>query len=233
MPSLEAEQEQLLLEMAEAARSVDRQDQTWTLFDTDDGEALQGPWGTRPVLGRDVLALHEAGLLDNTRMNYVSGYDYVVNRVGFEHADALRARVVAPVDDAQEAVGWEAVEEAEARLRRMMRDAKDVHDFKSVGHQAVTVLEVLARTVFEPGRHLPRGEAEPALNDVGRKLGFVIQSAGGERFEAVRKLMRASYEQAQAVKHRTKPNMTDAGIATDATILLVSMIRRIAFENGD
>ena len=54
----------------------------------------------------------------------------------------------------------------------------------------------------------------------------------GERFEHVRTLIRATWRQSQSVKHRDDPNRTDAGIAADSVALLVSIVRRLADEDG-
>lgn len=54
----------------------------------------------------------------------------------------------------------------------------------------------------------------------------------GERFEHVRTLIRATWRQAQSIKHRAEPNLTDAGVAADSAVLLVAIVRRIAEEEG-
>jgi hypothetical protein len=101
----------------------------------------------------------------------------------------------------------------------------------------VSVLEALGRAAFDVDRHLPDGEDVPHPNDAKARLGYFLtavageQVGKGERFEHVRTLIRAAWRQAQAVKHRDDPNRTDAGIAADATALLVAIIRRLADED--
>jgi transposase len=81
-------------------------------------------------------------------------------------------------------------------------------------------------------RHLPSGEDEPHADDPKGRLDFFITAVAlGERFEHVRRLVRAAWDQAQAVKHRREPNRTDAGIAVDAVVLLASIVHRLAEED--
>lgn len=135
--------------------------------------------------------------------------------------------------------GWVEVDARMGTLRRRVRDMDDTaDDARAVGLQCVSVLEALGRAVFDPDRHLPQGEELPHPNDAKSRLGhFLTAVAGeqvkkGERFEHVRTLVRATWRQAQGVKHRDDPNRTDAGIAADSTALLVAILRRLADEDG-
>lgn len=161
---------------------------------------------------------------------------------------AFVAEMYAPVRDALEAkvdtlrdvaagtgdalTGWAEVDSKMSALRRRMSEAETADDFKAVGLQCVSLLEALGRAAFVPGRHLPTGEAEPHPNDARNRLGFFLRGvATGDRFEEVRPIIRATWRQAQAVKHRDNPNRTDAGVSADATALLVAIIRRLADED--
>lgn len=118
-------------------------------------------------------------------------------------------------------------------LRRRTGEAEDTDDFKAVGLQCVSVLEALGRAAFDETRHLPEGEHVPHPNDAKTRLGhFLTSVTKGKRFEEVRPLIRATWRQAQSVKHRDDPNRTDAGIAADSTALLVAIVRRLADEDG-
>jgi hypothetical protein len=128
--------------------------------------------------------------------------------------------------------GWAEVDSKMSTLRRRMSEAETVDDFKAVGLQCVAVLEALGRAAFVPSRHLPDDEAEPHPNDARNRLGFFLRAvATGDRFEEVRPIIRATWRQAQAVKHRDNPNRTDAGISADASALLVAIVRRLADED--
>jgi hypothetical protein len=156
--------------------------------------------------------------------------------------DALEARaeshreVATGADDGP--TGWADVDAKLGTLRRRVRDVDDTaDDARAVGLQCVSVLEALGRAAFDAERHLPEGEEVPHPNDAKTRLGhFLTAVAGdqvkkGERFEHVRTLVRASWRQAQAVKHRDDPNRTDAGIAADSVALLVAIVRRLADED--
>jgi hypothetical protein len=143
--------------------------------------------------------------------------------------------VAAGTDDAP--TGWTEVDARMGNLRRRVREAENTDDCKAVGLQCVSVLESLGRAAFDAERHLPEGEEMPHANDAKTRLGHFLtavagnQAKKGERFEHVRTLIRATWRQAQAVKHRNEPNRTDAGIAADSVALLVAIIRRLADED--
>lgn len=93
----------------------------------------------------------------------------------------------------------------------------------------MTVLEILGREILDPTRHLPDGAPEPSLNDFKRKVELVIEAdARGSNFANVRKIAKAAYDQGHAVKHRSSPDAVDAGVSTDAVILLVMMLRKLS-----
>jgi hypothetical protein len=101
----------------------------------------------------------------------------------------------------------------------------------------VSVLEALGRAAFDAERHLPEDEDVPHANHAKTRLGhFLTAAAGervqkGERVEHVCALVRACWRQAQSVKHRDDPNLTDAAISADAVALLVAIVRRLADED--
>lgn len=134
--------------------------------------------------------------------------------------------------------GWADVDAKLGTLRRRLREADDsADDARAIGLQCVSVLEALGRAAFDSERHLSEAEDVPHANDAKTRLGHFLTSVAGEqvkkgeRFEHVRTLVRATWRQAQAVKHRDDPNLTDAGVAADATALLVAIVRRLADED--
>lgn len=54
--------------------------------------------------------------------------------------------------------------------------------------------------------------------------------AAGEKGENIRKIVNGAYGQANAAKHRHVATRADAGIAANATLLIVSMLRLLADE---
>jgi len=143
-------------------------------------------------------------------------------------ADANR-EVATGADDGP--TGWGQVDAKLGALRRRLREAEDTDDFKAVGLQSVSVLEALGRAAFDEVRHLPKSEDVPHVNDAKARLGYFLTAVAGEavgkgeRFEHVRTLIRATWRQAQSLKHRDEPNRTDAGIAADSIALLVAIVR--------
>ncbi len=99
---LQPEQEQLLVELIEAARSLPRPEQQWHLGGEEDApDAMTGPWGERRVLVSDVRALVEQGLLETVHANYVYGDDYVIAAAGHQYYAALKSRSSEPVERQQ------------------------------------------------------------------------------------------------------------------------------------
>jgi hypothetical protein len=222
--AIDASQERLLMDMVDAARSAPRHEQKWHLQD----DVLTGPWGTRKVLDDDVHALSKGGFLRVKQRNYVYGNTYVLTSSGYRYADGLRERDAPTI----EPTGWTAVDEAIQKLQEALRSAEDEEDFKAVGLSCLSALSLLGRTAFDAERHLPSDQNAPHADDANGRLGLFLSAvAPGRRFEHVRRLLRAAWDQAQAVKHRSRPDRTDAGIAVDAVVLLTSMIRRLSEDD--
>jgi hypothetical protein len=215
-------QRELLMTMAADARGASRHEQRWR---SHEGQ-LDGPGGTRKVLSSDVGQLHKADLLHAESLNYLTGNWFVLTEQAWAYAEAAWRRDATAAEHEQ--TGWEAVDVAVGKLRERMAAATDVHDFKAVGHQCVTALEILGREIFDPKQHLPEGTPPPSRNDFKRKVELVIEAdACGSNFANVRKIARAAYEQGQEIKHRSSPDAIDAGVSTDAVILLVAMLRKL------
>jgi len=126
--------------------------------------------------------------------------------------------------------GWAALDAGMLKLRRSYAAARDVQDCKSIGLQCASLLQQLGREVFDPARHLPTGEAEPGRDDAKRRIGLYVDAvtAGrGSAFSEIRKLGASCARLAEAVKHAGAPTRVEAGIAADATIQLVQLVRRL------
>ena len=100
---LEPEQEQLLIDMVEAANRVPRPEQAWHLGDEDQNGVMRGPWGHRSVLPNDVYAIVKAGLLKATHRS-LYGIDYVLTQAARRHYSSVKRRVGEPVARQEESV---------------------------------------------------------------------------------------------------------------------------------
>jgi hypothetical protein len=127
--------------------------------------------------------------------------------------------------------GWVPVDEHVAKLRARFRIARDARDYNAVGLLCTTTLQVLGRLVFHAATHLPEGEREPGPDDAKRRIGFYVDAVTrgrGRAFAEIRKLVDPTARLAEAVKHAAEPTRVEAGIAADATIQLVNLLRRVS-----
>lgn len=128
--------------------------------------------------------------------------------------------------------GWSTVDAEIAELRRHFQSAHSAQDYRNVGNDCVIVTEALSRVTYDPRRHLRQDETEPAVDRTKQRLERYIEDElpGPENVE-LRRLVRATIEMAQAVKHQPTTSRRDAGIAADAVILLANLLRRIADDS--
>lgn len=124
--------------------------------------------------------------------------------------------------------GWAKVDEELTEMRRHFEIARTPQDYRNVGNDPVTVTVALSRQVYDPAKHLRAGEEEPAVGQTKQRLErFVEDALAGKDNAAARRLVRASIEMAQDVKHSDTPTRRDAGLAADAVILLANLLRRL------
>ena len=127
--------------------------------------------------------------------------------------------------------GWSRVDNEINELRRHFAAARSPQDYRNVGNDCVAVLERLSEAVFDPGRHLQKGEDVPPVPKTKQRIGrFVEHAAAGRANAEIRKVARAVIDLAQALKHRDTPSRRDAGIAADSVIQLANILRRLAEE---
>lgn len=145
-------------------------------------------------------------------------HDQLIEIESVSSASSL-ARPVSP----RGRTGWPKVDEELAEIRRHFELARTPQDYRNVGNDAVTVTEALSRQVYNAAKHLRDGEEQPAVGKTKQRLErFVDIALSGSDSAATRKLVRASIEVAQEVKHRETPTRRDAGLAADAVILLAN-----------
>jgi hypothetical protein len=130
--------------------------------------------------------------------------------------------------------GWPQIDDQMRRLRKLFREADDADAFNGVGLQCVKILTWLGRMVFDPARDLPTGEDEPGMDDAKARIAFFVRRcAPGSNGENLRKLVNAAYAQANGAKHRHTATRIDAGVAANATALIVSTLRLLDEEDRD
>jgi hypothetical protein len=124
--------------------------------------------------------------------------------------------------------GWPEVDAEIQALRRRFDVASSPQDYSSVGTGCVRVLEAVADAAFDPNRDLDQGEPLIPRDKSKERLGRVVKrSLSGSEVELMRKLLNATIEVAHQVKHRRTPTRRDAGLATDAAIMVANLVRRL------
>lgn len=123
--------------------------------------------------------------------------------------------------------GWPRVDLEIAALRERFGTARIPQDYRDVGNRCVAVLEAVGEVVYDPERHLREGEEAPSREKSKQRLErYVEDSLAGRENTKVRGLATKVIELAHSVKHQPEPTRRDSGIAADATVLLVNILRR-------
>ena len=186
--------------------------------------------------------------LDNPNP-YRASYRYVVDERTRElhsytaHRASLSA-LYEPVYEALDALEWERLVEPVAgrptgcieldnrmaELREAYAAARSADEHKAIGLRSGAILQSLGLQMFDPERHLPPGATVPSRDDAKRRIGFYVTfvtRGRGARYAEIRKLAEAAVRLSEAVKHAPTPSRIDAGIAADATIQVVNLVRRL------
>lgn len=146
--------------------------------------------------------------------------------------DSLTGALADPISP-RGSTGWQRVDEELNEMRRHFQTARTEQDYSNVGNDAVAALEALSAAAYEHGRHGEPGADEPPVPNTKARLGRVVdvELPGSESAE-LRKVVRAAIELAQATKHRRNGDRRSAGMAADAVLLVVNLVRR-AIEPAD
>jgi hypothetical protein len=165
------------------------------------------------------------------RRNYLDGVFDPVEEALFDLATAgWTDRLVDPISP-HGATGWAGIDAEIHELRNRFLVARSAQDHCAVGSACVRILECLGEVVFDPAAHMPKGGDIPARDKT--KLRFesvILHEIPGPENETLRKAARAIIELAHEVKHRQTPTRRDAGIACDAVIMLVNLMRRLTIQ---
>ena len=168
-----------------------------------------------------------------------TGVDEMVNRVlkanrcPWELVDGK----VQPLGDPATAVavsarptGWPEVDREVRGLVEGLRDAETPEDFNAIGSRALRLLITVGRLV-DVAPYVAEGEIAPGLDDVKRRLAIFFENAAvGERFAQLRgpirdDVVKRSYTQSEAVKHRRNADAVDAALAVSLTLTVVDLVR--------
>ena len=123
--------------------------------------------------------------------------------------------------------GWPRVDLELAALRERFGTARTSPDYRDVGNRCVAVLEAVGEVVYDQEKHLREGEEAPSREKSKQRLErYVEDSLAGKENAKVRGLATKVIELAHSIKHQTEPTRRDSGIAADATVLLVNILRR-------
>lgn len=125
-------------------------------------------------------------------------------------------------------LGWPYVDEEIRELRRRFATAVTTQDYRAIGTYCIGVLESLGEVAYDQSRHLREGETVPSRDKTNIRIGRYIEDAlPGRRNEDLRGLATKAGAFAHHVKHSPTPTRREAGIASDAVILLANILRRL------
>lgn len=125
-------------------------------------------------------------------------------------------------------LGWPSIDNEVTELRRRFRTAVSPQDFRAIGNDCVHIMEALSSQVYVHAEHGFPDEDEPPAGKTKLRLErFIDARLSGAAQAELRRFARSTVELAQAVKHRSAPTRTEAGIISDAVILLANMLRRL------
>lgn len=179
---LEPEQEQLLVEMVEAARQVPRHQQAWHRDVGSGTTGLYGPWGSRKVLSNDVSVLKKRGYLHCTQANYISGYDYVLTPAAHAYYATLRERQGAPGERIENearhflasdefCVRYPEAYERWAEAEALLWAANSANELSTIGHKVRESTQKFASALAE---HYEPPGIDPDVTKVKRRVGAVV-----------------------------------------------------------
>jgi len=155
-------------------------------------------------------------------------FDNLHNELADLEITSLTSSLASPITT-HKRTGWPKVDAEIAELRRHFQIAQTEQDYRNVGNDCVIVIEALSATIYDEAKHLRDEEEVPPVANTKQRLDRFVEVAlvGSDNVE-LRKMVKASIELAQAVKHRATPSRQKAGVAADSVILLANLLRRLA-----
>lgn len=123
---------------------------------------------------------------------------------------------------------WAMVDIEIAELRRKYNSAVTLQDFRALGTNCLGVLEAVGDVVYDQSALGSDETTEPRDRVKQRIAWFLNRELAGEPAQELRTLVNSTVTVANRVKHGRDLSQETVGMAADATVLVASMIRRLA-----
>jgi hypothetical protein len=141
---------------------------------------------------------------------------------------AASGRMVGSVAE-REPSGWERVDRALAKARKLLDGASAEEDFQAVGLLCREVVISLAQAVYDPAVHVPEDGITPSATDANRMLEAYIRHVfPGESYKEVRAHARAALSLALNVQHRRTATRQLAALCLEAATSTTAVISIIS-----
>jgi hypothetical protein len=141
---------------------------------------------------------------------------------------SLADRLVEPVP-IREPTGWDRVDRALTKARRILESAAHEEDFQSVGLLCREVLISVGQSVYNPEIHSPSDGTTPSATDANRMIeAFFMDAAAGSSNETVRRYAKSSLQLALELQHRRSADFRVASLCLEATSSVVHTVAILA-----
>lgn len=123
---------------------------------------------------------------------------------------------------------WPEVNTEIRELRRKFNMAVTPQDFRALGTNFVGVFEAIGDAVYSPSEDLRDTERSIPRDRPKVRIERFLERSISSEHATLKSQLKVTLELAHKVKHLQSPSALMTGIAADSTILLASIIRRIA-----
>lgn len=123
---------------------------------------------------------------------------------------------------------WPEVDAEVRELRRKFNMAVTPQDFRALGTNFIGVLEAVGDAVYSPNEDLREDERTIPRDKPKIRIERFLERSIVLEHRALKNQVKTTLELAHKIKHSQSPNALMTGVAADSTILLASIIRRIA-----
>lgn len=156
-------------------------------------------------------------------------FNPIIDVIEDRQDEAYFTQISTPISEIQAIGDWSRIKDEITQLRNRYATAKTPQDFSAVGTACVRIIEGVSRVAYKQDIHGDLNDtSEPPVDKTNIRIGRVIEvGLEGRKNAELRSLAKSSSEVAHKVKHATTPNALQAGLASDAVILLASIIQRI------
>jgi hypothetical protein len=134
-----------------------------------------------------------------------------------------------PLPVAREPTGWDRVDRAVSRARKLCEAAVNEEDFQAVGLVCREVLISLGQAVYDPEVHASIDGVDPSKTDASRMLeAYIHHHFSGASSKEVRAHAKAAINLALNLQHRRTATLQLAALCLEATSSTVAVIAIIA-----